>query len=515
MVDGERGHGAGHVGEALGLHLVDGVAREAGPGRRHVAEAAHLAATAGEGVLPLLGAVHGRRPRPLGVGPPGRLPAHLAPPGQEGGVGQVVPSRRDLLGHRRDTGRGPGRLRRGQCVGGAEHEGVGPVGQRQDDDHLPGLGPLEHVAQRHGAGRRAQIAHRPGQVGGERPVAHAETLRHGLDRPHVQADDDGVVDVALGHACVLERGGKGLAGQRHVHLLAEALLPDVRIGLTGHAPAVEELVAGRSPADQLRHRSVGRHRARRRRRRRCPAPRPSRPSRYAGPRRRAAWCACATQSQPQRPRGRPGRPGEVIGAAPAPQPQRRMHRGGARLVQVRRVGRRQEQVLHRGRPRAHGQRPPAGLDAQRGGVLVVGGHGPGAPAPAAAQDARDGRPLEPPIGQVGPPRNNPGAHGPIIPDGTNTAHIIAKTVTAAVALPEPASDLLRMPAHSAAPALPGRRGRRVDRGRGPPRRTDPSRWTYAVIPTMGWLRTMEPVEPRKGGPLVVGKVKIPPSEPLR
>ena len=68
-----------------------------------------------------------------------------------------------------------------------------------------------------------------------------------------------------------------------------------------------------------------------------------------------------------------------------------MHRRGARLVQIGRVGRRQEQVLHGRRPRADGQRPPAGLDAQRGGVLVVGGHGPGAPAAAAAQDAGDGR----------------------------------------------------------------------------------------------------------------------------
>ena len=74
----------------------------------------------------------------------------------------------------------------------------------------------------------------------------------------MQAGDDGVVDVALGQAGVLERGGKGLAGQRHVELLAEALLPDVRVGLAGHPPAVEELVAGRAPADELGHRTVGR-----------------------------------------------------------------------------------------------------------------------------------------------------------------------------------------------------------------------------------------------------------------
>ena len=66
-----------------------------------------------------------------------------------------------------------------------------------------------------------------------------------------------MVDVALGQAGVLECGGEGLAGQRDVHLLAEALLPDVGVGLAGHAPAVEELVARRSPPDELGHRSVG------------------------------------------------------------------------------------------------------------------------------------------------------------------------------------------------------------------------------------------------------------------
>jgi hypothetical protein len=29
------------------------------------------------------------------------------------------------------------------------------------------------------------------------------------------------------------------------------------------------------------------------------------------------------------------------------------------------------------------------------------------------------------------------------------------------------------------------------------------------------LRTIDPVEPKKGGPPVVGKVKTPPSDPLR
>src|SRR6516165_3735169 len=69
MVDGERRHRARHVGQPLRLHLVDGVAIEARPGRRHVAEPTGGAAARREGVLPLLGAVHGGSARALGVGP--------------------------------------------------------------------------------------------------------------------------------------------------------------------------------------------------------------------------------------------------------------------------------------------------------------------------------------------------------------------------------------------------------------------------------------------------------------
>ena len=177
-----------------------------------------------------------------------------------------------------------------------------------------------------------------------------------------------------------------------------------------------------------------------------------------------------------------------------------MHRRRARLVQVRRVRRGEEEVLHGAGARAHGQRPPAGLDAQRGGVLVVGGHGPGAPAAAAAQHAGDGRTLEAPdrAGRS-PSETMPAAHGPIIPDGAGTAHIIAIDGNGGCAVPErvrPARGCRR----SRAPALQGRRAPPGRTQRSPPRRTDPSRWTYAVIPTMGWLSTMEPVEPRKGGP---------------
>ena len=258
VVDGEGGHGPWHVGEALGLHLVDGVAGQAGPGRRHVAEAAHLAAAADEGVLPLLGAVHGRGSGSFGVRAAWGLPAHVAAPGQEGRIRQVVAPGGHLLRHRRQAGLGPRRLRCGQRSGGAQHQRVGPVGQRQHHDHLSGLRPFEHVAQCHGGLGRPEVAHRPGEIGNQSVLAHAEPLRDRLDRPHVQAGHDGVVDLTLGQAGVLERGGKRLAGQWHVELLAEALLPDVGIVLTGDAPAVEEFVAGCAASDQLGHRAVGR-----------------------------------------------------------------------------------------------------------------------------------------------------------------------------------------------------------------------------------------------------------------
>ena len=98
----------------------------------------------------------------------------------------------------------------------------------------------------------------PERSGASDAVADAEPLGDGLDRPHVEPAHNGVVDVALGQPRIFQRGRKGLAGQRHVELLAEALLPDVRVRLAGDAPAVQELVARRAPADHLGHRAVGR-----------------------------------------------------------------------------------------------------------------------------------------------------------------------------------------------------------------------------------------------------------------
>ena len=105
---------------------------------------------------------------------------------------------------------------------------------------------------------RAQVADRPEQVWRQDPVAYAETRRDRLRRPRVQTRHHGVIDVALGQARVLQCGGEGLPGERHVELLTEALLPDVGVGLTGYTPTVEKFVARRTASDELGHRTVWR-----------------------------------------------------------------------------------------------------------------------------------------------------------------------------------------------------------------------------------------------------------------
>ena len=194
--------GAPDVGQPFGLHLVDGVALQADPGRRQMTEATDLATAGGEGVFPRFGAVHDRCARALGIRAPGRLAVQLPPPGQEGGVGQIVAARRHLLGHRRHSGRPTGCLRGGKGVGRAQDQGVGPVGQRQHHDELARPGPLEHVGQGHAGLGRPEVADGGQKVGRDGPGGHPEPAGHGLDRPRVQPGHDGVVDVALGDARV-------------------------------------------------------------------------------------------------------------------------------------------------------------------------------------------------------------------------------------------------------------------------------------------------------------------------
>ena len=198
VVDREGGDRARHVGQPLELHLVDGVAVEAGPGRGHVAEAAGQCSGSPRRrtSTPRSGA---RSARPAARGRAAAAARGAAgPPGQERGVGQVVAPRRHLLGDGRHARLGAGPLRLGQRGGRPEHEGVRAVGQRQHGDHLAGLCALEHVAQRHAGVGRAEIPDRGQQVGRQHAVAYAEPAGSRLDGAGVQPRHDGVVDVALG-----------------------------------------------------------------------------------------------------------------------------------------------------------------------------------------------------------------------------------------------------------------------------------------------------------------------------
>ena len=162
---------------------------------------------------------------------------------------------------------------------------------------------------------------------------------------------------------------------------------------------------------------------------------------------------CAGQRQQQGGGGGARRPREVVRPAGSPEAERRVHRRGARLVEIRRVRGGQDQVLHGCLSGTHGEGTPPRLHAQRRRVLVVRGHRTGPHTAAAAEDARDGGALQPPVGKVGPPRRDPCAHGPIL--GT----------AAPAPATGPAPGMRRPTAESLTGRLPGRPlpgGRRPD-----------------------------------------------------
>ena len=216
----------------------------------------------------------------------------------------------------------------------------------------------------------------------------------------------------------------------HVELLAEALLPDVRVRLAGHAPAVEELVARRAAARPARRRRRPARTRRRPHRPRCHAPRPSRPGRCAGPRGRPAWCGHAAAPRRRR-RPAPAAASRRPSATSRRSRTRRSHgRARARRARSWRSSCRDTpgSGVERNRsctdpapgPTARARRP-----ASTASVVVSSSWEATArvPLPAAApQHAGDGRALEAPEGQVRPPCRDPAGHGPIITDvpGTST-----------------------------------------------------------------------------------------------
>ena len=93
--------------------------------------------------------------------------------------------------------------------------------------------------------------------GATTPVATPRPRRRRFDGAGVQSGHHRMVDVVLGDPGVLQRRREGLPGQGDIDLLAEALLPDVRLLLAGDAPTVEELVAAGPAPDQLGHGTLG------------------------------------------------------------------------------------------------------------------------------------------------------------------------------------------------------------------------------------------------------------------
>ena len=107
--------------------------------------------------------------------------------------------------------------------------------------------------------RGAGVADRRREVVGDRFLLHPGRGRDALDRAAVRSGDDQPGDGRRRHAGALEGlGQRGLA-ERHVGVLAEALLPDTRGGFAGQPPAVEKLRGRRGAADWLgEHARVGR-----------------------------------------------------------------------------------------------------------------------------------------------------------------------------------------------------------------------------------------------------------------
>ena len=219
----------------------------------------------------------------------------------------------------------------------------------------------------------AGVADRRGEVGDE-PVAHAELLgqpprwrgrgcrRWRRGRPGRRPDPRS--SSASSHAACAEGDVAGLA---------EPLLPHLRAGVAGRAPAVEELLGGRAAAEELgEHGAVAlvadrrgprRRRRRRTRRRRRPGP--------CGGRRSTTRCgAPAAQGGVERADRRAHRAVGVERADVAAEPQRGVDGGGVGLVDVGgRDGGEPQRV--RGQAAERPQRRAGRLDAHGGGVLVV------------------------------------------------------------------------------------------------------------------------------------------------
>ena len=405
-IDGGGDHRPQGVGHRDGLHVVDGTTLHGDPGRREVHRTRAAVLRTDEPELPRLVAVGGRARDPGRLGPPGGFGLELAPPGQELGVGDRSPICH-LVVH------GPGGPPALEGVGGPQHHGIGAVGQVHDDH-----GRARRCCARHGLEgrgedeervRRAALADAGGEVVDRDALRERRLPRQSGHGAAVHPRDDQPPDVARLEAARCEGPAEGLLAQGQIAVLAEALLPQFRDPVTRGAPAVGELVRGRGGSHEL-----GQH----------PGPLPDEDGGagvtadgLVAARGQAVALvggddqsgAATAERGEERADARAQRTTEVVGADLAGETEGRRHCRGVGLVQIRRLGGGEPQGVG-GLPRCRTQRQPGGLDPERGGVLVVGGHRPRPLAAAAAHEGRDVDPGEPPVGHVAR-RTQDASHG--------------------------------------------------------------------------------------------------------
>ena len=223
-VDGERGDRGRHVGHAHLLHLVDLAAAHADPRRRQVDEAARRRGC--------------RRSRTSSAsvradgGAAGRSGS-----GRRGGSRSRKPRQVRNCGYVRSLVGG------GDAVAHRHRLAVRPAAAsvvRSTHTSQPSASSTTAIVWP-GSARSSTSASSSAQWAvpvlptsaarssttdsGLAPMA----LRRRLDGPGVEPGDDDVVDVGEGDAGALQRRGDGLLGERHVGVLAEALLPDLGV----------------------------------------------------------------------------------------------------------------------------------------------------------------------------------------------------------------------------------------------------------------------------------------------
>ena len=324
-----------------------------------------------EAELPVLTPERRGRRRRGGIGTTGRLTVQLAPPGEERRVVEPGVAGLDLLAHR-----GLALVGR-DGVGGPQDAAVGPVAQGQQGDGLPRLGPVEHVGQHDAAVGGAGVADHRGQVVDGGAEAAGGTRVH--------AGHDEVID--LGELGPLEGVGEGGLGQGHVGHLAEALLPLPGRGLARDAPAVEELRRRRCSGQRLaddavlaEHEGSGAVTA-------VTLVGPAgQAGAHVGQHHEGVTGLCPeSHGAGTRTHGA----AHVVGRHLFGQAEGGVDSGGVGLVQVGRVGGGEEHLVEVRLGDGSGR-----LHPHRGGVLVVGRHGPGALAAEAAEGFADAGPFE-------------------------------------------------------------------------------------------------------------------------